>query len=240
MASSISGLLLLLAIFAVSMFVGVNAMEHVAQKKTNEVLDLYNAECDPEAFIAKGAPIADAVTFPCREAGAWYMSYYAQAELDAGNKDKAIEIEHQIQSSYEAAKNVRLKAGILVNLIQVVDKIDGNSEALKLINEGFSLTKGDMTPVGRERTAFLESQKKIMESRLAVNPENAFKIDSAVVKSNAYPMRIRVEAAWDQARQAYKMGNTPAETDALQFVVKNGNKLALVKKAKKQLQSAQY
>lgn len=237
MAASIGGLLLLLAIFIVSMIVGVNVMERKAESDTAAMLSLYNNDCDPQALIDRGRAVAAAITFPCREAAAWFMSYYAQAMLDAGDKDGALQIERGIRESVQAAKNPQAKAGILVNLIPLSDKTEGTQAALELIREGLQLTRDDTTPAGSERRAFLESQEKIMNVRTSGDSAAAVQLDEGILSSNAYPMRIRVEAAWAQARAYFKLGDANGERKALDFVAANGNKLALVTQAKQRLAS---
>lgn len=235
MASSISGLLLLLAIFAVSMVLGFNIMERRAEAETNKLLALYNDQCDPQALIAQGAQVAASVTYPCREAGAWFMSYYAQALLDAGETDQAKVVAHGIRQSMELAKKPALKAGILVNLVPLADKLEGTEAALELTGQGLELVRADAGPVADERRAFLESQEKIMRVREAGDASAAAKLDAGIRESSAYPMRIRVEAAWAEARACYKLGDVAGERTALGFVADHGNKLALVPQAKQRL-----
>lgn len=235
MASTFSGLVLLLAIFVVFMVFGFNIMERVAEAHTNKLLALYNDDCDPQALVAQGQSVAYVITFPCREAGAWYLSYYAQALLDTGDTEKARLIEKGLRQSVQAAKKPQQKAGILVNLIPLVDKLDGTDEALTLIGQGLALVADDHTPAGAERRSFLESQEKIMRVRESGNAQDAAKLDEAICASDAYPMRIRVEAAWAEARAYYRMNDAAAERRSLSFVVDHGNKLVLVGKAKERL-----
>lgn len=235
MAASLGGLLLLLAVFAMSMTIGVNLMERRAERETDALLALYNVECDPQALIEQGREVAARITFPCRDAGAWFMSYYAQAQLDAGRKEDARSIEQGLRQSMLAAKKPQAEAGILVNLIPLADKLDGTQAALELIERGLQLTDGDPSPVAAERRAFLESQRKIMEVRMTGDAAAAAKMDASIADSGAYPMRIRVEAAWAQARACFKLGDAAGERSALDLVVAHGNKLALVAQARQRL-----
>lgn len=237
MASTIGGLVLLFAIFAASMVVGFNIMERRAEAATGELLALYNDGCDPEALIGQGADVARNVTYPCREAGAWFMSYYAQALLDAGKADQAREVERGIRQSADLAKKPALRAGILVNLIPLADKLDGTAEALELIGQAQDLVRIDAGPVADERRAFLDSQEKVMKVRQDGDAAEAAKLDAGIRESGAYPMRIRVEAAWAEARACFKLGDAAGERGALNYVVDHGNKLALVPQARQRLAS---
>ncbi len=235
MASTIGGLLLLLAVFVMSMTVGVNLMERRAERETDALLALYNVDCDPQALVERGRALAANITFPCRDAGAWFMSYYAQALLDAGRTEDAKAIEQGLRQSMLAAKKPQAKVGILVNLVPLADKLDGTQAAMALIDEGLQLTAGDPTPVAAERRSFLESQQKIMQVREAGDAQAAASLDASIVGSDAYPMRIRVEAAWAQARAYFKLGDAARERSALDFVVRNGNALALVAQSRQRL-----
>ncbi|WP_251212270.1 hypothetical protein [Adlercreutzia murintestinalis] len=237
MASTLGGLAVLLALFMVSMVLGFNIMERVAETRTNGLLALYNDACDPEALIAQGKEVAEAVSFPCRAAGAWYMAYYAQALLEEGKVDQARLIEQGLRQSIQAVKKPQQKAGILVNLIPLADKLDGTEEALALVGQGLALVSGDAGPVAVELRAFLESQEKIMRVRESGHAEDAARLDEAIRASDAYPMRIRVEAAWAEARAYYQLGDAAAERRSLAFVVDHGNRLALVAKAQQRLAS---
>lgn len=235
MAASIGGLVMLFVIFALSMMIGFNSMERRAEQVTNKLLALYNDDCDPQLFLTQGASVAQNVAFPCKEAGAWFMSYYAQALLDAGEVDRARAVEKGLQESAQVAKKPQLKAGIIVNLIPLADKLDGTKDALSLIHAGLTFIQNDPTPIASERRAFLESQQKIMEVRMSGDATAAAELDEAIRKSEAYPMRIRVEAAWAEARAYFKTSNVMGERSALHFVIDHGNKLALVSQAQQRL-----
>ncbi|WP_165060282.1 MULTISPECIES: hypothetical protein [unclassified Adlercreutzia] len=235
MAASVGGLLLLFVIFFASLTLGVNMMERKAEKDTTDMLSLYNDKCDPQALIDKGKTVAANITFPCKDTGAWFMSYYAQAMLDVGNKDDALNVERGLRSSMQAAKKPQAKVGILVNLIPLVDKTGGTEQAMQLIQEGLQISEGDPSPIAATRRAYLTSQDKIMKVRASGDALEAVKMDESIIGSTEYPMRIRVEAAWAQARAYFRLADAAGERTALDFVIKHGNKLALVSQAQQRL-----
>lgn len=235
MASSIPGLLLMFALFFVGMMIGFSIFNRKADSDTEKLLELYNVECDPKALIDKGASLAEAISFPCNESGAWFMSYYAQALLDDGQTDRASDIAKGIKQSMLAAKKPEAKCMILVNLVPLAEKLDSEAEALSLIEEGLGYCKDSVSPSMVVRRQYLENQKKVTESRQGDDFSERAKIDESVVNATDNPMRVRVEFSYDAAIAYFRAGDKAAERNALEFVVQNGGQLALVDKARSRL-----
>lgn len=235
MASTLAGLLLMFALFFVGMMIGFAIFNRKAEADTAHLLSLYNDDCDPQALIDKGASLADAITFPCNESGAWFMSYYAQALLDKGDVERATEISKGIRQSMIVAKKDSMKCMILVNLIPLEEKLSSNEDVLKLIDEGLGYCKDDPSPNMAVRRQYLDNQKKVIDSRIANDPEARAKIDESVVDAKDNPMRVRVEFAYDAAIAYYHAGDASKEKASLDFVVSNGGQLALVSQARKRL-----
>lgn len=235
MASTLPGLLLMFALFFVGMMLGFSIFNRKADSKAQDLLHLYNDKCDPEALIDQGKTLADAISFPCNESGAWFMSYYAQALLDKGKVDRATEIAKGIRQSVLAAKKPASKCMILVNLIPLEEKFGSDEDVLKLIDEGLGYCN-ESTGIGMEvRRQYLENQKKVVDSRVSGDQSSRASIDESVVKAVDNPMRVRVEFSYDAAIAYFHAGDKPAERKALDFVVQNGGQLALVTQAKSRL-----
>lgn len=235
MAASFAGLGAVLVIFFLSMMIGFKLMSGKADAETDALLSLYNDGCDPEALLAQGKTLAGAIAFPCKEAGAWFMGYYAQAALDAGDVDRARNISNGLRHSIDVAKTQAEKAGVLVNLVPLAEKMEPAQDVLALIDEGLSYAAQDPAPTAAQRRDFLESQKRMVQTRTAGDARAQADMDAAVRGSNAYPERIRVEAAFDEARACFKLGEKMQERACLEYVVSKGNKLALTARAKEML-----
>lgn len=229
--SEIWGIAVLVGLFAASVLISFNLLERRAEKQVEKLISLYNADCDPEAMVSKGAKLAKALTFPITEEGAWFMGYYAQALLDMGDREGAARIEQGLRQSVIAAKAPLAKVRILVNLVQLAEKLGTLQDSLDLIDEGLEIIAGNDDPAAVQRQNFLLSQKKIIEARMSRDANVLIGIDDAIKSNSFYPMRVRVEYAFNGAQVASKMGNTLMEQMNLEFVVNNGNKLALVPRA---------
>ncbi len=235
MASSLAGLLLMFALFFVGMMIGFSIFNRKAESATARLLALYNDECYPQALIDEGQSLADAITFPCNESGAWFMSYYAQALLESGDVERASGIAKGIRQSIIVSKKDATKCMILVNLIPLEEKLSSNDDVMSLIDEGLGYCKDSVLPNMAVRRQYLENQKKVIESRLADDPATRAEIDKSVVDATDNPMRVRVEFAYDAAIAYFCAHDTEQERTSLEFVAKHGNHLALVSQAKKRL-----
>lgn len=235
MAASIGGLVMMFVLFVVGLLLGYGIFERKAEGTVDGYLAHYNDECDPEALIQDGAWLAEAITVPCNQMGSWYLGYYAQALLDVGQVDKAKEIAEGLVTSMHAAKNPAMRAGILVNLLPLAEKLESPEDALGLLKQGLAWCDESSEVKVAHLREFLLSQQKVLDARASGDQRAIASLARSIATSDLYPMRIRVEYAWDEASAQYKLGNRAEEKRALTFVAQNGNKLALTPKAQERL-----
>lgn len=235
MAASLAGMLAEIGLLFLGMVIGFGIFERRAEARTNQLLSYYDDDCDPKRLVDEGASLAEAIGFPCNESGAWYLSAYAQALLDAGQVERAEHIQEGLEASIEAAKKPEAKAGILVNLVPLVEKTGSEEEALFLITWGLELLRDKTSPAAAERRSYLNSQKAILDARRSGNAADAIRLDEAIKTNPSYPMRIRVEYAWSEAGACFRIGDVAAERANLRFVVENGGSLRLVDQARVRL-----
>ncbi len=235
MASSIDGLVYLFLLFAIGLFLGYWIFERKAEEKTEQLLVLYNKDCDPQKLVDEGKQLAEAITFPCGQGGAWYLGYYGQALLDIGDHEKAEIIFVGLSKSIQAAKTPFQKAIILANLLPLAFKLKEPEEVQKMIQEGLAFCKQDGRPRISQVQEFFLSQKKILDARESGNLVESIQLDEKIRTNNAYPQRLRVEHAWNEAADYYKLADKAKEKECLEYVVAHGNTLALVSKAKARL-----
>lgn len=235
MASTLPGLITLFLLFAAGMLVGYRIMDGIAERRTESMLSLYNTQCNPEGLISEGADLARNITFPCNEAGAWFMSYYAQALLDAGKLEQAKEISAGLGLTVKSSKNDAGRCAVICNLVPLYEKLNPPQDSLGLIEEGISLCAASPSPEMQVRHQYLESQLKIMKARCGENWQESAVLDESVKDAPANPMRIRVEFAFSAAMAYFHLGNSLKEQENLRFVVEHGNRLALVAQAEKRL-----
>lgn len=237
MGASVGGLVAMFALFVVGLLLGYGIFERKAEGVVDGYLAHYNDECDPDALIAEGAWLAEAITFPCNQMGSWYLGYYGQALLDAGKVDQAREIAEGLATSMHAAKNPAMRVGVLVNLLPLAEKLESPQDALGLLSQGLAWCDEASDLKVAHLREFLLSQKRVLDARASGDQRSIASISESIAASDLYPMRIRVEYAFDEAGAQYQLGNVAEERRCLQFVARNGNKLALVAKAKERLAS---
>ena len=190
---------------------------------------------DAKRLVDAGAKLAEAIPTPCDQSGSWFMGYYAQALLDLGRRDEAMGILAGLKASMQAAKNASAKVGILVNVLPLVEKAEGPKAALDLADEGVGLCDQAGDAGASQMRDYLESQRKVLRVELSDDPAGIARVAGGIAGSDRYPMRIRVEFAWREASAQYKLGDLAEEKRALEFVARNGGKLALAQKAAERL-----
>lgn len=235
MAASFTGMVLMFVLFAVGMSVGYFVFSKLADHKVQTWIDEYNNKCNPDLLISQGAQIASQVAYPCNQASSWFMGYYGQALLDSGNSQFAKNILGGLRLSIDAAKKPLDKAGILVNYLPLDQKIEGSANALNVVDEGIGYCKQARESQASSYLDFLDFQKKILSDLTSGDKSKAIAICEKVKSDPAYPLRLRVEYAWIEASKLYGSDDSNKEVNCLGFVVRNGNKLALVAKAQKRL-----
>ena len=234
-SGTIPGLIVSLVVLFVSLGVMVRIMARKADQKTAEYISLYNDQCDPEAFLAAGQDLADVITVPFNEPGSWFMSYYAQASLDAGQTERAKNIEESLYHSIDQANIPLIQAAIIANLVPLAEKVVGYADTLPLLERGISLIADDQDPQSVTRRQYLESQRAFVEAQINHDEESLLRLFNQTVPNDLIPMRIRVEYAWQEARIHYAQGDQDAELRCLQFVADHGNRLALTQQARQRL-----
>lgn len=235
MAASLAGMVMMFVLFAVGMAIGYFIFSRLADSKVQKWIDEYNNKCDPDLLISQGAQIASQIAYPCNQPSSWFMGYYGQALLDSGNSQFAKNILGGLRLSIDASKTPIEKAGILVNFLPLDQKIDGAKKALGVVEEGLSYCKEAKSPQAASYDDFLKSQQRILEGITSGNVDTATAICEKIKTDPAYPLRLRVEYSWIEASKLYGTDDIAKETSCLDFVVRNGNKLVLVEKAKKRL-----
>jgi hypothetical protein len=235
MASSLTGLALLFALFVVGFVVSYNFFEHRAQAKVEALVDSYNSNCDPYALVDGGEALLSQITVPFKEPSAWFLGYFGQALLDIGQLERARQVQTQMQESIYANKKPDDKLGVLVNLVALEDKLEGTDAAMSLIDEGLELANAANSAAGKTKANFLASQKEVLQARIDENPQSSATYNREIMDDARFPMRLRVECAWAFASTQYKLQDANQELRALNFIVENGNKLSLVKAAQKRL-----
>lgn len=219
------------------LFIGVMLAVYVYfGRKNNASVDalvsLYDDGCDPRALVDGSAGYVEKITVPYDAEASWFMSYYAQALLDLGEAKRAQQIEQNMYDSIRSATLVETQAKIIVNLVPLVVKVLGPADAVPVIQKGLDLLEsGQCGADAAEFEAYLVNQLALARAAASQDDVLLERFYFSTRRNEALPLRIRVEQAWEEAKIHYRKGDAAKEAECLEFVVQNGNKLALVKPA---------
>lgn len=237
MMATLEGLLVELAVFFGALIVSYRYFSRKAEGQTEAYIARYDAECDPGAFIEEARELAGSIAAPYAPPGAWFLAYYAQALLDAHKPDAARAIFDDMVRSVDAAKKAEAKAAILSNAIVVAVKLDEVERARELVEQSGAYLDELGVDASDERRVFTQGQRSILRARAEGDHAKLAELFSLMRNNTALPLRARVECAWNEGRARYALGDAAGEASCLEFVVANGNKLALVEPARNRLAS---
>ncbi len=235
LAAHLWGMFLLIALLLVTLYVMSVAMSKLADKVAQGYIDHYDKECDPQRMLDESASLRAAMQPPYNPAGAWFSAYSAQALLDVGHADEAKRIEEGLRQSIAHEKKPSRKADIIVNLVPLAMKIDGPEAVRDDSALAISFLDAAGAPPQDPRRLYLQSQIAMAAGKLGGDEERLIDLYEKIIGTGHFEMRLRVESAWDEARIFYRRGEHERERACLEFVVKYGNKLALVGQAQARL-----
>lgn len=232
MSSTLPGLLVSCLLFIAVMLATYAYFGRKNNTNVDALVSLYDDGCDPRAFVDGSAGYVDKMTVPYDAETSWFMSYYAQALLDLGEAKQAQQIEQSMYDSIRSASLVETQAKIIVNLVPLVVKVLGPAEAVPVIQKGLDLLEGGQCGAdAAEFEAYLVNQLALARAAASRDDVLLERFYFSTRRNEALPLRIRVEQAWEEAKIHYRKGDVVKEAECLEFVVQNGNKLALVKPA---------
>lgn len=236
LSSTLPGLAVSMGLFIV---VTLAVYAYYARKmggNQDQLLMMYDEGCDPQTFVEGAKSYAEAIPMPYIEPSAWYMSYYAQALLDLGRVQEAQKIEQNMYDSVKLSSSVDVQAKIIVNLVPLALKLLGPADTLPIMNKGLELLATcKLSREVSDMEAYLQNQVVLATATAEGDDEKLVRFYASTRNNPQLPLRIRVEQAWEEAKIHYRSGDIARETECLEFVVRNGNKLALVKPANDRL-----
>lgn len=232
MSSTLPGLAVSCLLFVVVMLATYVYFGRRNGANVDALVSLYDDGCDPRAFVDGSAGYVEKMTVPYDAEASWFMSYYAQALLDLGEAKRAQQIEQSMYDSIRSAGLVETQAKIIVNLVPLVVKVLGPADAVPVIQKGLDLLEsGQCGADAAEFEAYLVNQLALARAAASQDDVLLERFYFSTRRNEVLPLRIRVEQAWEEAKIHYRAGETGKEAECLEFVVQNGNKLALVKPA---------
>lgn len=232
--TTIPGVIASVALLAVCLLSAKRIATRMADSYAERVLSLYNDSCDPQAFVEQGRAIAERIRPPYEENGSWFLSFYALALDDIGQRDEAVRIGQTMLSSARRAEDPAQKVSLLVNMEPLISRLFGAQQTLDLIQEALTAAQesGQAEP---GQVSFLQWEKSMLEAVRDGDHEMLAQRFSSVRTSGSAPMRMRVSDALLEASVRKARGERDLERECLDFVIRNGNKLPAVKLAQERI-----
>ena len=234
-SGTLYGLIAALLILFVSMYCCVRYATRRADAKAQAMVDVYDDQCDPNGFIEAATPIADGITPPVLEPGAWFLSLFGQASLDIGDQTRARTMLNIVETSAQAAKNDATRSAILTNAIPLSLKLRGPEATATLIDGALAMLESSHDAHAMLQKTYLASQRELCRDLIDRRDGALLARYRGIREDSRAVMRMRVEYAWDEARICYDQGLRDEELDCLRFIVDHGNRLAFVPAAQRRL-----
>ena len=233
--STLPGLISAILLMIISLLTAKKIVTGMADRKTSEMLSLYNDKCDPQAFVNASQTVVREMRPPYDETASWYLSFYALALDDLGKREEAVRIGQAMLSSAQMAQDPKVKAALLVNIEPLVQRLFGVQQALDVVVQGQEVLAGSTDPDDLNRVSFLKWEQGILEAIFDGNDAVLIERFSGIRMSTGHPMRIRVSYALLEASVRKSRGEKGKERECLEFVVANGGKLPAVGLAQERL-----
>lgn len=233
--ATLPGLIAAILLMIVSLLTAKKIVTAKADRKADEMISLYNEKCDPAAFVESARVVASEIRPPYDGTGSWFLSFYALALDDLGQRNDAARIGQAMLSSAQMATDPQTKVAILVNIEPLVQRLFGVVQALEVVDQAQAVLAGSTDPDDVSRMNFLNWERGILEAIRDGDDEALVRRFSAIRGNDGYPMRVRVSDALLEASVHKSRGNAADERECLLFVVRNGNQLPAVKLANERL-----
>ena len=231
------GWALMIAAFLIANYASARYGSYAATRHTQELLDIFDQNCDPKTFLEEGCEIAEEVMaqLPIKEWGASYLSDYCIALIDVGDHERATRYLGAIYKSAQSAENPSTKYGLLINLYAPTRDLFG-----------FDLSEECLIAVENlrnenEKVARLSGAQYLAWARQLHNAAKAglhyalIRLYEQVLNDDGQLMRIRVSAAYRIAAIYRELGDRYQEAVMLHYVIEHGNAMGCVINAQKYL-----
>ncbi|MEE0844797.1 MAG: hypothetical protein U0L71_01220 [Eggerthellaceae bacterium] len=233
---TLPGLIAAILLLIIGLLTAKKIVTGLADKKAAVMISLYNDGCDPQAFVDASQKVVREIRPPYDESGSWFLSFYALALDDLGRRDEAARIGQTMLSSAQMAQDPQVKAGLLVNIEPLVQRLFGAEQALEVVQNAQMALAGAADADSQSRLSFLKWEQGILEAILDGDGETLITRFSGIRTSLNYPLRIRVSYAILEASLHKARGESDRERECLEFVMQNGGKLPAVQLASRRLQ----
>lgn len=228
----VSFLIFLVANIAVSFL-----MNRYANKKGDDLVRMFNVDCDPARFINEGRQVANQIKSqaPVEQWGAWYLAAYAMALIDQDEAKEATTYIQAISRSAAEQTSPEERLAILINLLEPLKELLGNESAEECIAEINALVEANPQLSKQKGLHYVAWLQTLLAAETSTDKDALIHAYSQIVYTESAEMRKRVWAA-DKLGDLYQQrGDVEGETSCREFVIQSGNTMTAHKKAEMRL-----
>ena len=214
-----------------------NVFNRKADARFEGIMNLYNEQCNPQAFIDEAEPLVARFTEPYGPFEAWFLSFYALALLDVDRTEEAAIIGKKMQDFALNTQNPDEKLGLLVNILPLVLRLFGPQAGMNIISQAQALINENPTPNNANQANYLESQRQMVQAVIDNDAEYLLSRCKSIREDEAgvQQMRVRVLEAHKEAQIRELQGDFAGARECWEFVRQYGNCLPCVKEAEQRL-----
>ena len=200
-------------------------------------INLYEDECNPQAFIDYSRDAAEQFASrgaPYKVEDIWFLAYYTRALTDAGYLDEAAVRFNELRNDAAATRDALQQAAKIINIEPLIRKLLGGQYALQALEEVRALYQEHAAnPSPRE--AFYLWELRCLEKQRDGDLRGLGEEMRQASNNDRNSWYVRVECAEREAWVQRAMGHLDEERERLEFVVRHGNVLPHVQRARQRL-----
>lgn len=211
-------------------------MNRAAASEVKSVMQLFYQRCEPYLFLNRGSEIAARIKAPYNEWGSLFMSAYALALADIGQKEEAQKAIEDMRISAQAAQKPLEAARICLNMHAPIKELYGTNLALQCLVEAESLLERSPHNADYEEAKeYINRERTFDIAEQYADDQEIIKLYGEVRRNEKLFKRMRVQAAFIMAEAYGRLSERALEKESLEFVIENGKNLSLVPKAQARL-----
>ena len=200
-------------------------------------INLYEDECNPQAFLDYSRDAAEQFASkgaPFKVTDVWFLAYYTRALTDAGYVDEASARFNELRNDAAATQDSLQQAAKIINIEPLIRKLLGGQYALQALEEVRELYR-ERSANPSPREAFYLWELRCLEKQ---RDGDLFGLGQEMRKASDNDRNswyVRVECAEREAWVQRAMGHIDEERERLEFVIRYGNVLPHVQRARQRL-----
>lgn len=216
--------------------VASRVMNRAAASEVKSIMQIFYQRCEPYLFLNRGSGIASRIKAPYNEWGSLFMSAYALALIDIGQKEEAQKAIEDMRISAQATQKPLEAAHICLNMHAPIKELYETNLALQCLVEAESLL--ERCPHNAdydEAKEYINHERTFDIAEQYADDQEIIKLYGELRANEKLFKRMRVQAAYVMAEAYGRLRERALEKESLEYVVQNGKNLSVVAKAQARL-----